>query len=87
MEVFRYLDVNYDFYYGDSIVVTGVSAGGMAVYQWSNYVYEHSQKAKVYSIPDSGFFITNYYSPLAEARILGDRIDSLFRLVSSESAL
>jgi hypothetical protein len=66
MELLHYMDANYDFYNGQSIVVTGVSAGGMAVYQWSNYVLDHSKAAKVYSIPDSGMFITDYYSPIAQ---------------------
>jgi hypothetical protein len=74
MELFRYLDNTYDFYNGNSIVITGVSAGGMAVYQWSNYLYENTKTAKVYSIPDSGFFITNYYSPIAGAKVLSERI-------------
>lgn len=62
MEQFRFLDDKYDFYNGDTIVITGVSAGGMASYQWSNYLYQHTKKAKVYAIPDSGFFITDFYS-------------------------
>ncbi len=32
MEQFRYLDLKHDFYNGDTIVITGVSAGGMATY-------------------------------------------------------
>lgn len=68
------MDVNYDFYNGDSIVVTGVSAGGMAVYQWSNYILYNTKKAKVYSIPDSGMFITDYYSPIVGERVVADRI-------------
>lgn len=74
MEHFRYLDSQYDFYNGDSIVITGVSAGGMAVYQWSNYLFENTKKAKVYSIPDSGFFITDYYSPLEGKKVLSEKI-------------
>lgn len=62
MEQFRYLDLKHDFYNGEAIVITGVSAGGMATYQWSNYLVEHTKKAKVFAIPDSGFFITDYYS-------------------------
>lgn len=56
------MDTKYDFYNGDTIVITGVSAGGMATYQWSNYLMQNTKKAKVYGIPDSGFFITDYYS-------------------------
>ena len=58
MEQFRYLDQTFDFYNGDSIVITGVSAGGMATFFYSNYLYENAKKAKVYAIPDSGLFIT-----------------------------
>ena len=83
MELFRYLDITYNFYNGNSIVITGVSAGGMAVYQWSNYVYNNAKGAKVYSIPDSGFFITDYYSPIAQKKILAEKISNLFNLVSS----
>lgn len=38
MEQFRYLDQELDFYNGDTIVITGVSAGGMATYLYSNYL-------------------------------------------------
>lgn len=56
------MDEKQDFYNGDVIVMTGVSAGGMATYQWTNYLFQNTKKAKVYGIPDSGFFITDYYS-------------------------
>jgi hypothetical protein len=38
----------------------------MATYEWSNYLMDHTKKAKVYGIPDSGFFITDYYSEIAQ---------------------
>ena len=44
--------------------MTGVSAGGMATYFWSNYLYENTKTSKVLAMPDSGFFITDYYSPI-----------------------
>ena len=44
-------------------MITGVSAGGMATYLYSNYLYENTKKAKVYAIPDSGLFIAEFYSP------------------------
>lgn len=53
----------FDFYNGEKIVITGVSAGGMATYFHSNYLMEHTKKAKVYAIPDSGLFITDFVSP------------------------
>jgi hypothetical protein len=68
------MDDSYDFYHGEEIVVTGVSAGGMAVYQWSNYVLDNTKKAKVYSIPDSGMFITDYYSPIVGKKVIAEKI-------------
>jgi hypothetical protein len=38
MEYLRYLDSEYDFYNGDTIVVSGGSAGGIAVFLHSNYI-------------------------------------------------
>lgn len=65
MEQFRYMSEKHDFYNGDTIVMTGVSAGGMATYEWTNYLMDNTKKAKVYGMPDSGFFITDYYSEIA----------------------
>jgi hypothetical protein len=45
-------------------VITGVSAGGIATFLYSNLFYEKAIKATVYSIPDSGLFLTDYLSPL-----------------------
>jgi hypothetical protein len=40
--------------------VTGVSAGGIATYMYSNLFESKAIKAKVYAIPDSGLFLTDY---------------------------
>jgi hypothetical protein len=85
MEFFNYMDTKYDFYNGDSIVITGVSAGGMAVYQWSNYVLDNAKKAKVYSIPDSGLFITDYFSPIVGEKVVAEKILNLLKLVTTEA--
>ena len=60
METFNYLDRQFNFYNGDAIVITGVSAGGIATYLYSNYLVENTKKAKVYALPDSGLFITEF---------------------------
>jgi hypothetical protein len=39
LEFFRYMDEQFDFYNGKRIVLTGVSAGGMGTYFYSNYLY------------------------------------------------
>lgn len=64
-------------YNGNKIVVTGVSAGGIATYLWSNHILAHTIKAKVYAIPDSGLFLTNYVSPLYGRNILRERIQTM----------
>lgn len=83
LEQFRYLDETLDFYNGDTIVMTGVSAGGMATFQWSNYLMEHTKTSKVYAVPDSGYFITAFYSPLAQQKVLKERAMNLLNLVGS----
>ena len=62
-------------------MITGVSAGGMATYQWSNYALDHTKKAKVFAIPDSGFFILDFYSEIAHAKVLRTYATSLLNLV------
>jgi hypothetical protein len=57
-------------YNGNKIVITGVSAGGIATYLWSNHVLSHTITARVYAMPDSGLFLTNYVSPLYGKNLL-----------------
>ena len=61
--------------------MTGVSAGGMATYEWSNYVLDHTKKAKFYALPDSGFFITDFYSDLVDMKVLRSYAKNLVDLV------
>ena len=85
-EQFWYLDKNYDFYNGDTIVITGVSAGGMATYQWSNFLLDNTKKAKVLAVPDSGFFIIDFYSDIAQEKILRTRAENLLNLVGQDAS-
>ena len=70
IEQLRFMNEHFDFYNGDSIVITGISAGGIATYLYSNYLMENTKKAKVYAMPDSGLFITEFYSPLVEKQVI-----------------
>ena len=70
MAQFNFLDQHFDIFNADTLVITGVSAGGLATYFYSNYAYERAKKAKVYAIPDSGYFNTDYYSPIVGANII-----------------
>ena len=65
------------------IVITGLSAGGMGTYEWMNYLVDHTKKAKVIAIPDSGFFITDFYSPLAKEKVMRNEIMNLLKLVET----
>jgi hypothetical protein len=62
-------------------VISGISAGGIAAFEWSNYLVENTKKAKIYSLPDSGFFITDYESPLIGRKVLREQATPLFNLV------
>jgi len=47
--------------YIDKFVVSGCSAGGLATFNWTQYISDYlanlGSKAQVYGIPDSGFFV------------------------------
>jgi hypothetical protein len=45
---------------------------------------ENTKKAKVYAIPDSGLFITEYYSPFAKMETIKAVSESLFKITLSE---
>jgi len=78
------MDEHFDFYNGEAIVLTGVSAGGMGTFFYSNHLVENTKKAKIYSIPDSGVFLVDFYSELAHAQILKDSARAIMLLVNSE---
>lgn len=39
------------------VVVGGDSAGGLAVFLWTNYIKDRVKKGKVWALPDSGIFL------------------------------
>ena len=64
LEQVKYLEDKYDIFRKNKIVVTGVSAGGIATYFYANYFKSKSIAASVYAIPYSGLFPIDYKSPL-----------------------
>lgn len=62
----------YDWYNGGKIIIGGGSAGGIATFEWSNYLVDNTKKAKIFALPDSGLFITDYTSPIYNKKILRD---------------
>lgn len=58
----------------------------MATYQWSNYLFDHTKSAKVFALPDSGFFITDYYSPIVKTKVIRTRGSNLLSLIDNDTA-
>ncbi len=81
MDVVRFLDERYDLFRKGKIIVTGKSAGGVATYLYSDYFYEKAITAKVYSIPDSGLFLTDYYSPIVDVKVIRYMSQALIDIV------
>lgn len=75
------MEDKYDIFRKNKIVITGVSAGGIATYLYSNHFQAKTVTAKVYSIPDSGLFLTDYYSPLVGEKVIRDKARALLDLV------
>lgn len=63
MQQFQYLNDTFGLYAADFVLMTGVSAGGIATYHWSNYLYDRSINKKVVAMPDSGLFVIDYINP------------------------
>jgi hypothetical protein len=57
----------------------------LGTYFYSNYVYERTKNAKVYSIPDSGLFLVDFYSPLADGQIIRMVAGPLVKLLNENS--
>ena len=36
--------------------MSGLSAGGLAVFTWANYLAQKVKNGRVYAVPDSGIF-------------------------------
>lgn len=70
-------------YSSDSIILTGESAGGMAAYLWSNYLYEKSVTKKLYTVPDSGLYINKYPNPVTKQSTFKETFSTLFKLVNN----
>ena len=65
-------------------MITGVSAGGMATYQWVEYLYQQTKTSKVYGIPDSGLFLIDFYSPIVDEKVVRVRAEHLLGLVGDD---
>lgn len=78
----NYLNATFGLFSSDQIVVTGISAGGMATYYWANYVYDNSINKQVVAIPDSGLFLVEYVNSFGSS--LSEYIINLFKLMDND---
>jgi len=78
---FKWVDSTYGLKNASKIILTGMSAGGIATNTWSNYLKDYVGDAnKVYSISDSGLF-ENFKTFQGEP-VLEQIIKNSFALVS-----
>lgn len=80
-----HLEKNYGlFSKSTEILVTGISAGGLAAFTWADYIRDKSASKNVVSAPDSGIFLDSpsYVSKLPEYRTM---FANLFKLSNTES--
>jgi hypothetical protein len=57
VEIFDDLERKYGiFSKANRVVVSGWSAGALAVFTWANYIYDRVQNGRVFAIPDAGVF-------------------------------
>ena len=81
-----FLNKTFNLYSADKIVVTGISAGGMATFMWSNYIYDQSTNKQVFTMPDSGLFL-DYPSPITNQSYIRATFATLFKLVNNETRM
>jgi len=84
LETLRYLNESVKFFSAETIVVTGVSAGGAATFLWSNYIYEQSLRKNVISIPDSGVFINEFVNPFTGRKEMIESSLAIKKLINTE---
>jgi hypothetical protein len=77
------LNSTFGLYSADKVVITGVSAGGMATYQWSNYLYDKSLNKQVFAMPDSGLFVVDYVNPFTGKINFIEMVTNLFKLMDT----
>ena len=58
-----------------------MSAGGIATYLYANMFESKAISAKIYAIPDSGLFLTDYESPLTGKQAIREATKALIEIV------
>ena len=84
IQQFEFLNKTFGLYSAEKVVLTGVSAGGIATYQWSNYLYDRSENKQVFALPDSGLFVVEYVSPFTGMANVIAATSNLIKLMDTE---
>ena len=62
-------------------MLSGLSAGGVGTYFWLDYLKAHTKTAKVVGIPDSGVFIDDFFSPIAQKPVTLEKFQNLIKVI------
>lgn len=84
---FNLLNEKYNLFSATNITITGTSAGGVAAFVWSNYVYERSKNPEgVLIIPDSGTMILDFPNMYNNKTLIDYTIET-YKLVLEETKM
>jgi O-palmitoleoyl-L-serine hydrolase len=84
---FAFLNDKYSLFSATNITITGTSAGGVASFLWSNFVYEQAvNKEGVLVVPDSGTMILDFPN-LYNNKTLVDYTIETYKLVLAETTI
>lgn len=75
------MEQRFDIFRKKKIIISGKSAGGIATYLYADYFYEKAITAQVYAVPDSGLFLTDYYSPIVQVKVIRYMSQALLNIV------
>ena len=62
-------------------MIAGSASGGLAAFQWVQYLYENTNTSKVLALPDSGLVFMNYTSPITKKENLRRELSNLLNFV------
>eukprot|EP00178_Gracilaria_changii_P003236 TRINITY_DN14740_c0_g2_i1.p1 TRINITY_DN14740_c0_g2~~TRINITY_DN14740_c0_g2_i1.p1 ORF type:complete len:169 (-),score=2.36 TRINITY_DN14740_c0_g2_i1:110-616(-) len=80
---FKWIDMTYGLKNASKIILTGMSAGGIATNSWSNYLKNYvGDDSKVYSIADSGIF--NKFDSITGISVVETVWKNLFSIANAD---
>ena len=81
----KYINDKYNLKGANKVIVTGMSAGGIAVHIWSNYIKDIvGDESKVYPIADSGIFIR--FDPMSGNEKISHKLMNIFQIGNADES-